>query len=89
MGKKLTTSEFIEKSIKIHGHKYDYSLVDYVNSSLHVKIIYNNIVNILHHNIIIYHINTKVYHNNMIIYHNNANNNHCNIKIYHNIAKFM
>lgn len=29
MGKKLTTNEFIEKSKRIHGKKYDYSLVDY------------------------------------------------------------
>jgi hypothetical protein len=37
--KKLTTNEFIEKSINIYGDKYDYSLVDYVNSHIKVKII--------------------------------------------------
>ena len=30
---------FIKKSIKIHGNKYDYSLVDYINSHTKVKII--------------------------------------------------
>jgi hypothetical protein len=34
--KKLTTEEFIEKAKKVHGNKYDYSKVDYVNS--HAKI---------------------------------------------------
>lgn len=29
MGKKLTTDEFIEKAIKVHGNKYDYSKVEY------------------------------------------------------------
>jgi len=37
--KKLTTENFIEKSKKIHGDKYDYSLVDYINSSTKIKII--------------------------------------------------
>ena len=27
--KKLTTDEFIKRSINIHGNKYDYSLVKY------------------------------------------------------------
>ena len=35
---KLTTDEFINKSIKVHGNKYDYSLVEYEG--------YNNKVNI-------------------------------------------
>ena len=36
---KLTTSDFIRKSILTHGNKYDYSSVDYINSSNKVKII--------------------------------------------------
>jgi len=36
---KSTTSEFIEKAKKVHGDKYDYSLVDYINSTSKVKII--------------------------------------------------
>jgi len=32
MVKKLNTLEFINKSIKIHGDKYDYSLVNYINN---------------------------------------------------------
>ena len=39
MPKKLTTEKFIEKAKKIHGDKYDYSLVDYKNSQTKVKII--------------------------------------------------
>jgi Zn finger protein HypA/HybF involved in hydrogenase expression len=35
----LTTEEFIEKSRKIHGDKYNYSLVDYVNNKIKVTII--------------------------------------------------
>jgi len=38
-GVKFTQKQFIEKSRDIHGNKYDYSLVDYVNSSTKVKII--------------------------------------------------
>lgn len=38
MSKKLTTEEFIEKAKKIHGNKYDYSEVEYVNSHTKVKI---------------------------------------------------
>lgn len=30
--KNVTTEEFVEKSIKKHGKKYDYKLVDYKNS---------------------------------------------------------
>jgi hypothetical protein len=36
---KLTTKEFIDKSIKIHNNKYDYCLVEYKNYSTKVKII--------------------------------------------------
>ena len=41
MGKKniLTTEQFIEKAIKVHGDKYDYSKVEYVNSETKVCII--------------------------------------------------
>lgn len=39
MSKRLTTKEFIERSLSIHGNKYDYSKVDYVNSSTKVCII--------------------------------------------------
>jgi very-short-patch-repair endonuclease/glutaredoxin/uncharacterized C2H2 Zn-finger protein/DNA-directed RNA polymerase subunit RPC12/RpoP len=39
MGKKLTKEEFIERSKKIHGNIYDYSLVDYKNYLTKVKII--------------------------------------------------
>ena len=34
-----TTKQFIEDAIKIHGDKYDYSLVDYKNAKTKVKII--------------------------------------------------
>lgn len=37
--KKLTTQEFIEKAREIHGTKYDYSKVNYVNSKTNVCII--------------------------------------------------
>ena len=36
--KKLTIKEFINKSKKIHGNKYDYSEVEYVNSQIKVKL---------------------------------------------------
>lgn len=36
---RLTTSEFIEKSKKIHGNKYDYSITEYVKQNIKVKII--------------------------------------------------
>lgn len=39
MGKKLTTEEFIERARKIHGDKYDYSLVTYISTHSNVKII--------------------------------------------------
>lgn len=34
-----STKEFIEKSIKIHGNKYNYSKVEYKNNKTHIKII--------------------------------------------------
>ena len=37
--KKDDTNKFIEKSIKVHGNKYDYSLVDYKSYNEFVKII--------------------------------------------------
>ena len=36
---KLTTEEFIEKAIKVHGVKYDYSKVDYKNSQTKIIIV--------------------------------------------------
>lgn len=36
--KKLTTKEFIEKSQKVHGEKYDYSEVNYQGNKVKVKI---------------------------------------------------
>jgi hypothetical protein len=36
---KLTTEQFIEKARKIHGDKFDYSLVEYVNARTKIKII--------------------------------------------------
>lgn len=38
-GKKLTKSEFIDRSNKIHNFEYDYSLVYYTNNRVKVKII--------------------------------------------------
>lgn len=35
----LLTNNFIEKAQKIHGNKYDYSLVDYVNNTTNIIII--------------------------------------------------
>ena len=37
--KKMTNEEFIEKSIKIHSDKYDYSLVNYINNYTKINII--------------------------------------------------
>ena len=37
----LTTEEFVEKAKEIHGNKYDYSSVDYVDAHSEVKIICN------------------------------------------------
>jgi Zn finger protein HypA/HybF involved in hydrogenase expression len=39
MGKLLTTKEFIEKAIAIHGNEYDYSKVEYINAKTKVIII--------------------------------------------------
>lgn len=39
MSRQLTTEEFIEKAIKIHGNKYDYSKVNYINGRNKVTII--------------------------------------------------
>jgi hypothetical protein len=41
MSKRLTSEEFIKKSKEIHGDKYDYSSVDYIDSKSKVKIICN------------------------------------------------
>lgn len=37
--KTYTTKQFIEKAKEIHGERYDYSLVDYVNSKKKIKIV--------------------------------------------------
>lgn len=37
--KRLTTEEFITRAREVHGDRYDYSLVKYVNNSTSVKII--------------------------------------------------
>ena len=39
MNKKVTTEEWIEKAKKVHGDKYDYSKVEYVNNRVPVEII--------------------------------------------------
>ncbi len=39
--RKLTTKEFIDRCIKVHGDKYDYSLLEYENMKSKVKIIYD------------------------------------------------
>jgi len=39
MSKVFKTKKFIEKARKVHGDKYDYSLVDYINAKTKVKII--------------------------------------------------
>jgi len=39
MGRNRTTEEFIIKAKEIHGGKYDYSLVDYIDSTTKIKII--------------------------------------------------
>lgn len=39
MSKKFTTEEFIEKARKVHGDKYDYSKVEYIDSVTKVNII--------------------------------------------------
>jgi hypothetical protein len=42
MSRKITTDEFISKAKKNHSDKYDYSLVEYINSHIKVKIICPN-----------------------------------------------
>lgn len=37
--KTMTTMEFIKKAKKVHGEKYNYSLVDYCNSKIKIKIV--------------------------------------------------
>jgi hypothetical protein len=39
--KKSNNNEFIEKAKKVHGDKYDYTKVDYINNRTKVKIICN------------------------------------------------
>ena len=39
MPKKITTNKFIERAKLIHGDRYDYSMVEYVNIYTKVKII--------------------------------------------------
>ena len=39
MPKRLTTEEFIERANKLHNDKYDYSKIEYVNTSIKVCII--------------------------------------------------
>lgn len=39
MGKRITTEDFIERSKKIHGDRYDYSLANYVNAKTKTTII--------------------------------------------------
>lgn len=39
--KRSSTEEFIEKAKSVHGDKYDYSKVEYVNSNTNVEIICN------------------------------------------------
>lgn len=37
----MDTEQFIKKAKLIHGNKYDYSLVEYVNNKTKIKIICN------------------------------------------------
>lgn len=39
INKTSTTDEFIEKSVRVHGDKYDYSIVDYREAKIPVEII--------------------------------------------------
>lgn len=39
MGKPLTTKQFIEKAIKVHGNLYCYDKSDYVNTYTKVEIL--------------------------------------------------
>jgi len=36
---KLTTDEFIKKAREVHGDRYDYSKVEYVNSTSKIRIV--------------------------------------------------
>lgn len=45
MPKKLTTEIFIQKSKGIHGNKFDYSMVEYINNKTKVKLICNSCMN--------------------------------------------
>jgi Zn finger protein HypA/HybF involved in hydrogenase expression len=38
MGKKLTTEDFVKRSIKVHGNRYIYDKVNYINSKIPVLI---------------------------------------------------
>jgi Zn finger protein HypA/HybF involved in hydrogenase expression len=38
---KLTTAQFIEKALLVHGNKYDYSNVNYINNTTKVEILCN------------------------------------------------
>ena len=38
MCKRKSKEEFINEAIKIHGDKYDYPLVEYINSKILIKI---------------------------------------------------
>ena len=38
MPKKMTREEFISKAVKVHGNKYDYSKIEYVNSTTKIEI---------------------------------------------------
>ena len=40
MPRTITTEEFIQKAKAVHGDKYDYSLVDYKNCKIKIKIAY-------------------------------------------------
>lgn len=46
MAKRLTTEQFIAKAKLIHGNKYDYSLVSYINNKTPVQIKCNTCNNI-------------------------------------------
>lgn len=39
MPRRLTTKEFIEQAVKVHGTKFDYKLVEYINNQTNVKVI--------------------------------------------------
>jgi len=43
------TSEFIQKAIKKHGDKYDYSKVEYTGNVSYKMVHINNFTNFLHH----------------------------------------